>query len=86
MSEQYQEAEAPRSGGLVSSQGIEWSLIWLAVGVIGMVILFFAVLGNHSTEQPTYDGDSHIVPRAIREAPERDNRPEVGTDSGSEST
>ncbi len=85
MQGQSQDLESPRSGGLVSSQGIEWSLIWLAVGVIGMVFLFFAVLGTRSTEQPTYDRDSHIAPRPIRETPQRNNQPEVGNSTEAES-
>lgn len=85
MQGQSQDLDAPRSGGLVSSQGIEWSLIWLAVGVIGMVFLLFAVLGNRTTEQPSYDRDSQIAPRPIRETPQQNNQPEVGSSEGSES-
>ncbi len=83
---QSQELDAPRSGGLVSSRGIEWSLIWLAIGVLGMIFLLFAVLGNQTTEQPSYDRDSQIAPRPIRETPQRDNQPEVGSSAGAEST
>jgi len=77
--------DAPRSGGLVSSQGIEWSLIWLAIGVVGMVFLFFSVIGTRSTDQPSYDRDSQIAPRPIRETPQRNNQPEVGNSTEAES-
>ena len=85
MQGQSQDLDSPRSGGLVSSQGIEWSLIWLAVGVMGMVFLFFTVVGTRSTGQPTYDRDSHIAPRPIRETPQRNNQPEVGNGTEAES-
>lgn len=80
-----QDPNSPRSGGLVSSQGIEWSFIWLAAGILGMVILFFSLLGRKTDEKtPTYDRDSQINPR-----PPRDNsseQPEVGTSGATEST
>lgn len=80
------ESETPRSGTLLSSQGIEWSLIWLVVGILGMVFLFFTVIGTGSTVQPTYDRDSQIAPRNERGAPERSAEPEVGADAQTEST
>ena len=33
-----QDPNSPRSGGLVPSQGIEWSFIWLAAGLAGLLI------------------------------------------------
>lgn len=85
MQGQSQDLDSPRSGGLVSSQGIEWSLIWLAVGVIGMVFLFFAVLGTRTSDLPSYERDSHIAPRPIRDTPQRNNQPEVGNSTEAES-
>ena len=79
-----QDSNSPRSGGLVPSQGIEWSFIWLAVGVLGMVFLFFSLLGRKTDEKtPTYERDNQIIPR-----PSRDSRdqPEVGAPLDTEST
>ena len=33
-----QEPDSPRAGSLVPSKGIEWSFVWLAVGILGMVL------------------------------------------------
>ncbi len=68
------------------SRRIEWSLIWLVVGILGMVFLFFSLIGTGSTVQPTYDRDSQIAPRNERGAPERSAEPEVGADAQTEST
>lgn len=76
--------ETPRSGGLLPSQGIEWSLIWLAVGVLGLVFLFFSLLGTRSDEQPTYERDSQIAPRPAQER--QPDQPEIGTGTLNEST
>ena len=79
-----QDSNSPRSGGLLSSKGIEWSFIWLAVGILGMVFLFFSFLGGKSDEKtPTYDGDRQIFPQAPRN---NNDQPEVGAPAGSEST
>lgn len=80
------EIETPRSGTLLSSRGIEWSLIWLVVGILGMVFLFFSLIGTGSTQQPTYDRDSQIAPRNERGTPERSAEPEVGAGAQTEST
>ncbi len=75
-----QDSNSPRSGGLVSSQGIEWSFIWLAVGILGLVFLFFSLLGTKTDEKtPTYDGDSQITPRAPRDT---NDQPEIGVPEG----
>lgn len=80
-----QDSDEPRSGSLVSSQGIEWSFIWLAAGILGMVILLFSLLGTKSDEKtPTYEGDKQITPRTPREDPA--DRPEIGAPVGTEST
>ena len=80
-----QDSNSPRPGSLVSSQGIEWSFIWLAAGILGMVFLFFSLLGRKTDEQtPTYDRDSQIVPRAPRDS--SNDQPEVGTSEATEST
>lgn len=72
-----QETNTARSGGLVSSQGIEMSFVWLAAGVLGMVFLFFTLLGTKPSEKsPTYEGDRQFAPQAPQENPA--NRPEVG--------
>ena len=79
-----QDSNPPRSGSLVPSQGIEWSFIWLAAGILGMVFLFFSLLGRKTDEKtPTYDGDSQITPRAPRDTKDQ---PEVGTSEATEST
>lgn len=78
------EPNSPRSGGLVSSQGIEWSFIWLAIGILGMVFLLFSLLGTKTDEKtPTYDRDSQISPRPSRG---NNDQPEVGTSEATEST
>lgn len=80
-----QDPKAPRSGGLVSSQGIEWSFIWLAVGILGMVFLFFSLLGTGTKDKtPTYDRDSQIIPRTPRD--NTNDQPEVGAPGDTEST
>lgn len=80
-----EDSNSPRSGGLVSSQGIEWSFIWLAVGILGMVFLFFSLLGRKTDEKtPTYDGDSQIIPRTPRD--NSNDQPEVGVPEATEST
>lgn len=79
------DSNAPRSGSLVPSQGIEWSFIWLAVGILGMVFLLFSLLGTRSEEKtPTYDGDKQITPRTPREDPA--DQPDLGAPVGTEST
>lgn len=79
-----QDSNSPRSGGLVPSQGIEWSFIWLAAGILGMVFLFFSLLGRKPDEKsPTYDRDSQITPRTPRDI---NDQPEVGTSEATEST
>ena len=80
-----QDPNSPRSGGLVPSQGIEWSFIWLAAGILGLVFLFFSLLGRKTDEKtPTYDGDRQITPRPPRDS--SSDQPEVGTSEGTEST
>lgn len=80
-----QDPSSPRSGGLVPSQGIEWSFVWLAVGILGMVFLLFSLLGTKTDEKtPTYDPDSQIVPRMPRS--NSNDQPEVGTSEATEST
>lgn len=80
-----EDPNAPRSGGLVPSQGIEWSFLWLAVGILGMVFLLFSLLGTKTDEKtPTYDSDSQIVPRTPRD--DSNDQPEVGTSEATEST
>ena len=82
-----QQPDSPRSGGMVPSQGIEWSLIWLGVGVLGMVFLFFSLLGTKSDDKtPTYDRDSQITPRAPRDRGTPNDQPEVGAPVATEST
>ena len=82
-----EESNAPRSGGLLPSQGIEWSLIWLAVGILGMVFLFFSLLGTKSDDKtPSYDRDSKIIPRAPRDRDNSNEQPEVGAPAATEST
>ncbi|GDY07529.1 hypothetical protein LBMAG52_10150 [Planctomycetia bacterium] len=78
-----QVSNSSRSGSLVSSQGIEWSFVWLSAGVLGLVFLFFSLLGRKSDEKtPTYD--SQITPRTPRDNP--NDRPEVGAPEVTEST
>lgn len=84
MQGQSQETEAPRQGGMLPSQGIEWSLIWLAVGILGMVFLLFAILSPRSETQPKYDRDSQIVPRDRREPPS-EVQPEIGSSGAADS-
>lgn len=80
-----QDSNSPRSGGLVPSQGIEWSLIWLAAGILGTVFLFFSLLGRKTDEKtPTYDRDSQITPRTPRDNSK--DEPEVGAPEATEST
>ena len=82
MSEDF---NAPRSGSLVPSKGIEWSFIWLAVGILGIVVLLFSLLGTKSDEKsPTYEGDKQIIPRPPRENPA--DQPEIGAPVKTEST
>ena len=79
-----QDFNSPRAGGLVSSSGIEWSFIWLAGGVLGMVLLLFALLNSRKDDKtPTYDRDSQINRVPLREATEQ---PEVGVPETTEST
>lgn len=79
-----QDSNSPRAGGLVPSQGIEWSFIWLAVGVLGMVFLFFSLLGRKTDEKtPTYERDNQIIPRPPRDT---QDQPEVGAPLDTEST
>ena len=82
---QPQDTENPRIGGLIPSQGIEWSMIWLAVGVLGMVFLFFAILGTKSDTQPSYENQNQITPRSLQDSPQRSNEPEIGTTQDTES-
>lgn len=82
-----QEPNSPRAGSMVPSKGIEWSFIWLAVGILGMVFLFFTLLGTKSDDKtPTYDRDSQINPRqpSIRE--DSGGQPEVGAPENTESS
>ncbi len=80
-----QDSNSPRSGSLVPSQGIEWSFVWLAAGILGMVFLFFSLLGRKSDEKtPTYDGDRQILPRTPRD--NSNDQPEVGASGATEST
>ena len=82
-----QEPDSPRAGSLVPSKGIEWSFIWLAVGILGMVFLFFTLLGTKSDDKtPTYERDSQINPRAPRTREDSDGKPEVGAPENSESS
>lgn len=72
-----------RSGSLVSSKGIEWSFIWLAIGIVGMVLLLFSFLGRNADEKtPTYENDRQITPRKPRET---NDQPEIGTSDNTES-
>ena len=84
MQGQFQDTDVPRQRGLLPSQGIEWSLIWLAVGILGMVFLLFAILTPRSETQPTYERDSQIVPKELRE-PQRENQPEIGSSGDADS-
>lgn len=80
-----EDSNEPRSGSLVPSQSIEWSFIWLAVGILGMVFLLFSLLGTKSDEKtPTYEGDRQITPRVPREEPAE--QPDLGAPVGTEST
>lgn len=80
-----QDTNSPRSGSLVPSQGIEWSFVWLAAGVVGMVLLFFSLLGRKSDEQtPKYDPDIQITPRTPRD--NSNDQPEIGAPEATEST
>lgn len=82
-----QEPDSPRAGSLVSSKGIEWSFIWLAIGILGIVFLFFTLLSTKSDEKtPTYDRDSQIGPRAPREREDSNRQPEVGASENTESS
>jgi hypothetical protein len=66
---------------------MEWSFIWLALGILGMVFLFFTLLGTKTDEKtPTFDTDSQINPRSPRDRPNSDGRPEVGASENTEST
>lgn len=76
-----QESNSPRSGSLVPSQGIEWSFVWLAAGVLGLVFLFFSLLGRKTDEKtPAYDSGSQITPRSPRG--NSNDQPEVGAPDG----
>lgn len=82
-----QEPDSPRAGNLVPSKGIDWSFLWLAIGILGMVLLFFALLGTNSEDKtPTYDRDSQINPRAPRERENSGGQPEVGAPENTESS
>ena len=82
-----QEPDSPRAGSMVPSKGIEWSFIWLAVGILGMVFLFFTLLGTKSDEKtPTFDRDSQIHPRPPRVREGSDGQPEVGAPENTESS
>ncbi|MBM3969733.1 MAG: hypothetical protein FJ302_07710 [Planctomycetes bacterium] len=72
-----QDSNSPRSSELVPSQGIEWSFVWLAVGVLGMVLLLhYRGLGRNTEEKtPAYDRDNQIIPRQTRHA---NDQPEIG--------
>jgi hypothetical protein len=73
-----------RSGSLVSSKGIEWSFVWLATGIVGMVLLLFSLLGRKTDEKtPTYENDRQISPRKTRD--DNNNRPEIGASENTES-
>ena len=82
-----QDSDSPRAGSLVPSKGIEWSFIWLAVGIVGMVFLFFTLLGTKSDDKtPTYERDSQINPRPPRPLEDSDRPAEVGTPGNTESS
>ncbi len=82
-----QEPDSPRAGSLVPSKGIEWSFVWLAVGILGMVFLFFTLLGTKSDDKtPTYDRDSQINPRPSRERENSGGQPEIGAPENTESS
>lgn len=82
-----QDSDSPRPGGLLSSEGVEWSFIWLAAGVVGMVLLLFSLLGTKTDEKtPTYDRDSQIIPRSPRNINDQNDQPEVGTSEATEPT
>lgn len=82
-----QEPESPRSGSLIPSKGIEWSFIWLAVGIVGMVFLIFTLLGTKSDEKtPSYDRDSQITPRSPNDRPKSDGQPDIGVPENTESS
>jgi len=82
-----QETDSPRAGSLVTSNGIEWSFIWLAIGVLGMVFLFFTLLGTKSGDKtPTYERDSQIAPRTPGERDASDAPPEIGVPEKMESS
>ena len=79
-----QDLNTSRTGGLVSSQGVEWSFIWLAGGVLGMVLLLFSLLSTRTDEKtPTYEGGGQINPLPPRNT---DVQPEVGVPEATEST
>lgn len=82
-----EEPNPSRPGGLVPSQGIEWSFILLAIAILGMVFLFFQLLGKQTDEKPpAYDMDRQISPRPDRERREADEQPEIGAPVNTEST
>ncbi len=81
------EPDSPRAGNLVPSKGFDWSFLWIAVGILGMVFLLFALLGTKSDDKtPTYDRDSQIIPRPPREREESSGPPEVGAPENTESS
>lgn len=82
-----QEPDSPRAGSMVSSKGIEWSFIWLVAGILGIVFLFFMLLGTKSDDKtPTFDRDSQINPRSPRAREGSDGQPEVGAPENTESS
>ncbi|MFM9962698.1 MAG: hypothetical protein ACKV2Q_15920 [Planctomycetaceae bacterium] len=82
-----QEPDVPRSGGMVPSRGIESSFIWLAVGIVGLVFLFFLVLGTKSDDKsPAYENGRQINPPSPRNRRESDGKPELGAPEKTESS
>ena len=85
MTEPLQNTDIPRNGGLLPSQGIEWSQIWLAVGLLGMLFLVVLVIGNRSHNQPTYDRNLQITPSQLPESPTLADEPEIGSSDDAKS-
>lgn len=70
-------SDPERSGGLIPSQGLEWSFVVLAIGVLGLVFFLFKVMEAPSRDTPTYKRESRIAPMDARPrlAP---NQPDLG--------
>lgn len=72
---------------MVPSRGIESSFIWLVVGILGLVFLFFLVLGTKSDDKsPAYENDRQINPTSPRNRRESEGQPELGVPEKTESS